>query len=181
MGEFDAWDPRGGPPKGFAERVVAAATRPDSRATGASPRSARAVRIGATIALVAAAAAVALTVMPSRAPRGAATGEASAVERRIEVTVSGRAVAVLEPGAHVTWSGSDVVQSSGDVFYRVEPRPDGAPFRVHTSAGDVTVLGTCFRVKVNDMNRRDVMSGTAGAALGALALVAVYELSLIHI
>jgi hypothetical protein len=46
---------------------------------------------------------------------------------------------------------------------------------VHTPAGDVEVKGTCFTVKVVDMQKRDMKSGAIGAALSALAFVAVYE------
>jgi hypothetical protein len=66
-----------------------------------------------------------------------------------------------------------VEQPAGDVFYRVQP---GATFRVHTPAGEVAVLGTCFRVKVEDaVNGRDLKVGVVGAAVGAAALVSVYE------
>jgi hypothetical protein len=89
---------------------------------------------------------------------------------RREAMLGARAAAVLEPGAHVAWDGEDVQQDKGDVFYRVEP---GRAFRVHTPAGEVEVKGTCFRVKM--MNRRDLKSGTVGAAAAAIALVGVYE------
>ena len=83
---------------------------------------------------------------------------------------------MLEPGAHVKWNGDAIDQSGGDVFWRVEP---GARFVVHTPAADVTVKGTCFRVKVNDeeddMNGRDVKVGAVGAVLAATAFVGVYE------
>ncbi|MBX3208578.1 MAG: hypothetical protein KF764_26330 [Labilithrix sp.] len=111
-----------------------------------------------------------------------ARGEAIAKER-VEVAIGSRALAVLEAGASVRWDGDDVVQARGDVFYRVEP---GARFTVHTPAGDVVVEGTCFTVKVRpvgghaereerDMVKRDVKAGAVGAALSALAFVAVYE------
>lgn len=73
------------------------------------------------------------------------TGEASATARREVVIANGRGTAVLERGARVRWSGDQVVQESGEVFYRVER---GGAFRVHTPAGDADVLGTCFRVAV---------------------------------
>lgn len=104
-----------------------------------------------------------------------AHGEAIARDR-LEVSIGTRARAVLEPGAQVKWDGDEVVRAHGDVFYRVEP---GARFRVHTPAGDVEVKGTCFAIKIRGegdaMDKRDVKSGIIGAALSALAFVAVYE------
>jgi hypothetical protein len=103
-------------------------------------------------------------------------GEAVAA-RRTEVHLGERAVGVLEPGAHVRWDGDAVTQTEGDVFYRVER---GGAYRVMTPAGEVDVLGTCFRVQVRGaeeakMNGRDVAMGAVGAALGAAVLVTVYE------
>lgn len=130
---------------------------------------------GGGVGVVAVAAAMLLLV-------GGQGGHGEAIAReRVEVAVGGRAKAVLEPGAQITWNGDDVVQAHGDVFYRVEP---GARFRVHTPAGDVEVKGTCFAVKVRgeskdaevvNMDKRDVKSAGIGAALSALAFVAVYE------
>lgn len=109
------------------------------------------------------------------AAAGAARGDVTASAERVEVTVGGRARAVLEPHARVRWNAPDeVVQDDGDVFYRVEPR-GGAPFHVHTAAGDVTVSGTCFRVRVRSMNRRDIKAGAVGAVASAAAFVVVYE------
>ena len=154
-GPFEAWQVDEGPSRGFAERVVAesiASTRHTARG-----RARRHRRIGVAT------------------PAWMASGEATASAQRVEIAVGARARAVLEAGAHVSWSGDEVVQSSGNVFYRVEKRAGGAPFVVHTPAGDVTVLGTCFRVKVSDMNGRDVKAGAVGAAMGAMAFVGVYE------
>lgn len=188
--DLSAWDPQE-PPRDFAERVLArvreereedkpeaARTTTDAAPVSVvTPQRARARRwgLGAGVAgALALAAAVALKI-GSGAP---AHGEAIAKDR-IEVAVGDRAKAVLEPGAEIKWNGDDVVQAHGDVFYRVEP---GARFRVHTPAGDVEVKGTCFAVKVRgesneavDMEKRDVKSGVIGAALSALAFVAVYE------
>lgn len=186
--DLDAWEPQE-PPRDFAERVLARvrdeekpeAARTTTDAVPASvvtPQRARARRwgLGAGVAgALALAAALALKIGVG-AP---AHGEAIAKDR-IEVAVGDRAKAVLEPGAEIKWNGDDVVQAHGDVFYRVEP---GARFRVHTPAGDVEVKGTCFAVKVRgeskdeavDMEKRDVKSGVIGAALSALAFVAVYE------
>ncbi len=189
--DLDAWEPQT-PPADFAERVLGAvkderkadATKaPASLPPPAAPPRTRRTGwgVGAGVAgVLALAAAIALKIGPS-APNAMmpAKGEAIAKDR-IEVAVGGRAKAVLEPGATIKWDGDDVVQAHGDIFYRVEP---GARFRVHTPAGDVEVKGTCFAIKVRgegqsaevDMQKRDVKSGAIGAALSALAFVAVYE------
>jgi hypothetical protein len=169
MSDFDPrdWSAQE-PPADFAERVVAAA-REESR-SAAKPRRAR---VAAGVVLVGSlAAGVALAVhLQSRGAAGDVTADA-----RREVRVGTRAVAVLEVGAHVKWHGDEIEQTGGDVFWRVEP---GARFTVHTAAADVTVKGTCFRVRVTggegDMNRRDAMVGAVGAVMGAAAFVGVYE------
>jgi hypothetical protein len=71
-------------------------------------------------------------------------------------------------------NGARVLQPLGDVFYRVEP---GGPFVVATPAGDVTVLGTCFRVEVMDMkaSKPAITGAVVGAAITATVLVTVYE------
>lgn len=176
---LDEWEPQL-PPSDFAERVLVQ-VRGESAAPkrdGANAKRSRRFGIGAAVTGVLALAA-AFAIRVGSAP--AAHGEAIAKER-IEVSLGSRALAVLEPGAEVKWNGDDVVQAHGDVFYRVEP---GARFRVHTPAGDVEVKGTCFAVKIRgeapgaaevvDMNKRDVKSGVVGAAITALAFVAVYE------
>lgn len=156
--DLDAWEPQA-PPADFAERVL--------REVRVEPKRRRRWPIAAgAVATLSIAAAVAFAI--GRPP---AHGDAIAADRT-EVPIGSRARAVLEPGAHVAWDGDDVTQSSGDVFYRVEP---GARFRVHTPAGDVEVEGTCFSVKVRAMQKRDVKSAAIGAALSALAFVAVYE------
>lgn len=182
--DLDAWEPQA-PPGDFAERVLA---RVRAEQTGGETRDAAAVeaapkkqtrRVWRVLGGGLAAAALAAAVM-LRVASPAAHGEAIAKDR-IEVAIGARALAVLEPGASVRWDGDDVVQSRGDVFYRVEK---GARFTVHTPAGDVEVKGTCFTVKVRggdsnreeaDMVKRDVKAGGVGAALTALAFVAVYE------
>jgi hypothetical protein len=170
-GPFEAWQVDEGPSRGFAERVVAEAMASPRRTASRQKRW-----IGAAMAVtLAAAAATALFVHGSPTTAGVVKGEATASAQRVEIPVGARATAVLESGAHLSWSGDEVVQSAGDVFYRVERRGGGAPFVVHTPAGDVTVLGTCFRVKVSEMNRRDMKVATVGAAMGAMAFVGVYE------
>ena len=164
--DLEAWEPQA-PPPDFAERVLAQ-VRADAPSRQEPPKRTRrpwAIAAGA-VATLSIAAVVALSI--GRAP---SHGDAIAKDRT-EVSIGSRARAVLEPGAQVAWDGDDVVQSSGDVFYRVEP---GARFRVHTPAGDVEVKGTCFTVKVRAMQKRDIKSGAVGAALSALAFVAVYE------
>jgi ferric-dicitrate binding protein FerR (iron transport regulator) len=212
---LDAWDPQA-PPSDFAERVLARTSptsgdtpslgdtpssgdTPDTpgdtpRSTQSPPGARHSLRSpaekkrsramgAAVVALFAAAAAFAMW----RSPRARdVTGDATAQSSRSEVAVGGRALAVLEPGAHLAWKGDLdnswlVTQDRGDIFYRVE---HGGSFRVHTPSGDVTVHGTCFRVKVaaseermeeGQMNKRELRSGVIGAALSAVAFVAVYE------
>ena len=185
MGDWDAWEPQE-PPRGFAERVVAEARREEGDGAGGERRREERARLRtrsrragiAFVALFAAAAAALFLFTPSR-PR-AASG-AAIVAERTQVAIGARAVAVLEPGAEVKWSGDDgasdapmvVTQARGNVFYRVEP---GAAFRVHTGAGDVEVKWTCFRVKVReDEMKRDVKAGAVGAVIGAAVFVGVYE------
>jgi ferric-dicitrate binding protein FerR (iron transport regulator) len=160
--DLSAWDAQL-PPSDFAERVLAEVRPKKAEEAKRRPWAKIAGGVASTLA-VAAALAVGIGRPPS-------SGDTIAKER-IEVSLGTRARAVLEPGAHVTWNGDEVTQPNGDVFYRVEP---GAKFRVHTPAGDVEVKGTCFTVKVVDMQKRDVKSGVVGAALSALAFVAVYE------
>jgi hypothetical protein len=168
--DLEAWKAQE-PPEGFAGRVVAEAAREATERR--TPGAGRGRRIAAGVLLaVAAAAAITMTAHQRRAN---ARGDVLAYETR-EVRIGMRAVAVLEKGAHVSWEGDAVTQSSGDVFWRVEP---GARFAVHTPAADVTVKGTCFRVKVRggeeDMTRRDAVAGTLGAVVGVAAFVGVYE------
>jgi len=160
--DWDAWDAQD-PPGDFAGRVV------DRALHGARRR--RAVRIGAGLVIVASmAAAVALHLEGRRGH-----GDVRATARQ-EVRIGDRAIAVLEPGAHVKWDGDAIEQGGGDVFWRVEP---GARFTVHTAAADVTVKGTCFHINVSGvedaMNKRDAVSGTLGAVMAATAFVGVYE------
>ena len=168
--DLEAWKPQE-PPPGFAERVVGEVRREEDRAR--SRRRSRRAGI-ATAAVLAMAATAVLVITPARrltTPSSAnASGSAIAADR-IEIPLGARAIAVLEPGAEVKWNGDDIDQLHGNVFYRVEP---GAKFRVHTRAGDVTVKGTCFRVKVreeSEMNARDLKVGAVGVAIGALALL----------
>ena len=157
--DWNAWEPQL-PSAGFADDVIARVIE--------ERRRSRLRRIGAGAGIGALALAAALLLFLRAPPE---KGQRVAHERS-EVMMGRRARAVLEPGANVTWNGDDVVQARGDVFYRVEA---GARFTVRTPAGDVEVMGTCFSVKVREMNKRDVKSGVIGAGLSALAFVAVYE------
>jgi hypothetical protein len=155
--DLSAWEPQL-PPSDFAARVMAKVHPPQKR---------RRWPFVAALASTAIAAAVLIGI----AAQPPSKGEAIAKDRT-EIPLGHRAIAVLEPGANVRWNADDVVQSQGDVFYRVER---GARFTVHTPAGDVEVKGTCFSVKVREMNKRDLKIGVASTALSALAFVAVYE------
>jgi len=166
--DLQSWEPQE-PSDGFAERVVATA-RKEQRGP-ARPTNLRRALAGAVMFTTMAAAAVAVVHVRSANARGDVTADA-----RREVHVGSRAIAVLEPGAHLRWDGDTIEQRGGEVFWRVEP---GARFTVHTAAADVTVKGTCFRVKVrgdeDDMTRRDAVSGLVGAVAGMAAFVGVYE------
>ncbi len=160
--------------RALAAALSAADDAPRSSVRGPERASVVARASRARIAIAAAAVvalAAAIAVVVTRAPKpGNVTASA-----RTEIDIGGRARAVLEPTAHVAWkSPDDVEQSAGSVFYRVER---GGPFRVHTPAGDVAVLGTCFRVTLrkDDMNLRDLKSGSIGAAVSLAAIVVVYE------
>lgn len=105
---------------------------------------------------------------------------------RETVAIGRRAVAVAEPGAALRWRVSATGQASieqdrGAVFYRVA---SGGAFIVHTSAGNVAVRGTCFRVEVTGMGANSHMhkrvrelgiAASAGALLSGAVLVSVYE------
>jgi FecR protein len=169
--DWSAWEPEE-PPRGFAERVVDAA-RADRATANAAP--ARQTKRAWTRTALVAATALALAASAALVLRPAAPAGDAEAKIRKEIVLGPRAVAVLEPGARIAWRGDHVTQTRGNVFYRVEP---GAAFSVETAAGDVTVKGTCFRVKVREettMNAREARAGVLGAALGAAALVGVYE------
>jgi hypothetical protein len=94
-------------------------------------------------------------------------GERTAIERS-EVGLGNRAVAVLEPQASISWRGARVTQSVGDVFYRVERGSQA--FSVVTPAGQIEVLGTCFRVQL-----RPQVADVANGKTRPVAIVSVYE------
>jgi hypothetical protein len=169
--ERDALRPQR-PPERFAERVMGA--------IAAQQRARRRRWQGAavTVAMAGALAASWLAMRPGNAVP--LQGEITATTRT-DVHVGPHVVAVLERGAHIAWSGDDVTQLAGDVFYRVER---GGPRHVRTPSGDVTVHGTCFDVKVRGgtggtegepMTRRDAVAGAVGALASAAVFVGVYE------
>jgi ferric-dicitrate binding protein FerR (iron transport regulator) len=93
--------------------------------------------------------------------------------------LGGRGVAMAEPGTALQWTvdphgAARIEQREGSVFYRVER---GGPFVVVTPAGEVSALGTSFRVEVRPMKASvaGVTGAVVGATLGALVAVAVYE------
>ncbi len=176
--DVEPWKPQD-PPADFAARVVAAARDEEGRAPASASSPRRALAGLLLLGTLAAGVAVAVHVRSA-----SARGNVVADGRR-EVRVGSRAVAVLERGAHVTWDEGSVLQSAGEVFWRVEP---GAQFVVHAGGADVTVKGTCFRVKVrgndngNGSESEDAMAMAtkqrnviAAGAAATLVVVAVYE------
>jgi hypothetical protein len=98
---------------------------------------------------------------------------------RETVRIGPRAVAVAEDGSALRWrveagGAARVEQPNGDVFYRVER---GGAFVVVTPAGEIGALGTCVRVEVRSMKPSvaGLAGAVAGAAVGALVVVSVYE------
>lgn len=173
---LDAWDPLT-PPAGFADRVLAARSAPPAPA-----KRRRWPIVVAAAGTACAAAATAVLVMRGE-PDLSASGSLVA-DRRTTEQLGERAVAVAEPTASLTWSvdhggATDVVQQRGDVFYRVDK--SGAPFIVHTPAGDVRVSGTCFRISIQPpeevmtKTKQILLSGTLGAAVATAVVVTVYE------
>ncbi len=146
-------------PAGFAAQVLVEQRRRQ-----------RAARLRVTLA----AAAVVIVTSTLLWPREH-SGQLTAAPSRTTVTLASRGVAVAEAGAALTWAvgpggAATIVQSAGNVFYRVEP---GGRFVVSTSAGEVTVTGTCFRVEIMDV--KNSMSATIGAVAAAIMTVTVYE------
>jgi len=147
--DWEAW-PAPAPPPGFAQRVAAGLPR-GKVAPFASASPWRFVGLAAALAV----ALSALWLVVGRDARGR-----HLARERAEVELGRRAVAVLEAGAELSWSGARVTQASGAVFYRVEP---GEVFRVDTPSGAVEVLGTCFSIALQ--------AGTGAPSMR----VAVYE------
>ncbi len=166
------------PPVGFAERV-AGAWQGERGAAPALPRRRRrlALAVGALTLAAAAAMMLWLRLPPASSVGGGERVGDHQVAERTTFNVGGRATAVAEAGATLSWKvvpggAARVQQRAGDVFYRVEK---GGPFVVSTAAGDVTVLGTCFRVEVQPMDRRAALAAGIGALAATTILVSVYE------
>jgi hypothetical protein len=145
------------------------------RMHAARPPRSRRWWLGAGAAALGTAASVAWFVTAG-SPAVARSGTARVAER---TTLSiGKATLVAEPGTALTWTSSDrgarVEQRSGNVFYRVEP---GRPFVVVTEVGELSVLGTCFRVEVSSMKlpRQGLVGAAIGATVTAGVFVAVFE------
>ncbi len=168
---LSAW-PAAKPPEDFATRVLAALP-----ASQGSTRRVLAWRMPAMTAGTLALAAGVVFGIRSYDP--GASGSLTATTRT-EVKLGRRGVAVAEPGAEIYWKKGRVSQKSGKVLYRVEP---GAEFVVSSPEAEVQVLGTVFAVSITGaasretsaMNKGSIVSGISGAALAALATVAVYE------
>ncbi|MCW5808138.1 MAG: FecR domain-containing protein [Deltaproteobacteria bacterium] len=167
------------PPPGFADRVMAARERALGTPKAAAARRRRwPYAAVAAAVMVTAAAGAALYVATRRASPGSA-GDVRGVAERTTAELGDRGVAVVEPGAVISWKvdggAAEVEQSAGDVFYRVDR--GGGAFVVHTPAGDVRVTGTCFRIEVGDMQNKKqmVLSGAVGAAIAAAVVITVYE------
>lgn len=121
----------------------------------------------ATISVAAVTCVVALMVTGSsgaaRAPRPVPAQGSLTAEAHTTVALGARGVVVAHPGAVLAWTvdrggRAEVHQIAGAAFYRVEA---GGSFVVHTPAGDVSVLGTCFTVAVSDgVTTVDVDEGT---------------------
>jgi len=174
---LDAWTPLA-PPADFTDRVLAARAAAVPTADAALGARGRRRRWLVAAGAITATAAAALAVIVLRAPHRAAAGTLLA-DRRITAALGDRGLAVAEASSELTWrvddsGAADVIQRSGNVFYRVER---GGPFVVHTPAGDVRVTGTCFRIEVDAMNNTHklLLSGAAGAAIASAVLVTVYE------
>jgi hypothetical protein len=172
------WEPQG-PPVDFPDRVLSALRQSPAQQSyapsGRAPLS-RWSLVAAAIAAVGLASAVAIVVANEPPARGELVGVT-----RTEQAIGRRAVAVLEPQAHVRFSGDRVWQDKGSVFYRVNP---GQTFSVQTPVGTVEVRGTCFRVAIENLssapNRetnmaRVLTSAAGGIAIGIVATVIVYE------
>jgi hypothetical protein len=169
---LDAWT-ADAPPSDFAERVIAR----DVEARAFQRRRTIAIAALGGVAAAGVVAAVLVHGLASRSAFERSVGDhLSSV--RASVRMGGRAIAVSEPGTSLRWSierdgTGEVEQSSGSAFYRVEP---GGAFIVKTPVGHVRVVGTCFRVEVEDMGSAKIgIAAAAGAAIASAVIVTVYE------
>jgi hypothetical protein len=158
----DLW-PTAAPPAGFIDTVMAArAAEIGARAVPDPTRRRR----RAMVAVTAAAAVITMVTVGWPLLRGRAPASGTLqVATRTSVDLGRRARAVLEPGAALGYEvagggAAHVRQDRGSVFYRVEP---GGPFRVSTAAGEIEVVGTCFRVIAGPAAERTVIAVLEGA------------------
>ncbi|MBI3071489.1 MAG: FecR domain-containing protein [Deltaproteobacteria bacterium] len=172
---LDAW-PVLSPSSDFAGRVMGRVEREKIEVEPDRRRNVRGRRVvaGAFAAAAMIAAAVAVVVLVP----GESVGRREVFVRET-ISIGDRVVAVAEPNATLEWrlnarGVGEVVQSRGNIFYRVGK---GGDFVVRTPAGTVHVVGTCFRVEVNEMtNRKATLTGASvGAVLAATVIVTLYE------
>jgi len=156
-------------PPGFVDRVMDAAPRPVARPAWRRP-----------LALAIAAVAVAALTATLRPRSGEVTVGAREAAR--QVSLGGRAVAVVEPGTTLRyrvalWGESRVELTRGDAFFRVDR---GGGFEVRTPHGRARVTGTCFRVvdlgDATTTSEDEMRAKWFGAgAISAVMAVVVYE------
>lgn len=163
------------PTEGFADRVLA------RRKADADPQEAAVRQLAGTrrwpraaMAAMAVTALASVGLFVSRSSAQSSQGSVLTTARR-SVALGHRGVAVAEARSSLQWRVDEdgdarLLQEAGDIFYRVEK---GGAFRVSTPAGEVRVTGTCFRIEVKDMAKNRHLA--TSAALGALAVVTVYE------
>jgi hypothetical protein len=151
------------PPAGFAEAVM------ELRHQQPPARRARAWRWPA---LVAAAAAALLALVLGH--RGPGADEELLATARQSIRLDTRGVAVMEAGGALERRDGRWTQRAGNVFYRIDR---GGEFTLRTAAGEVVVLGTCFRVEVDPMklSPQTKVGFLAGATLATAVVVTVYE------
>jgi hypothetical protein len=166
---FEAQGDAPHPPPGFVDRVM-----------GAAPRATAPPRWRRTLALAMAAVAVGALAVSLRPRSGEVTVGAHEAAR--QVSLGGRAVAVVEPGTTLRyrvapWGESRVELARGGVFFRVDR---GGGFEVRTPHGRARVTGTCFRVAdlgdATTTNEDEMRAKWFGAGvISAVMAVTVYE------
>ncbi|HXU80046.1 MAG TPA: hypothetical protein VN914_01530 [Polyangia bacterium] len=157
-------DPGEAPPPDFADRLMAGRGQ-------SGPVPARAARRWRWPAVAVAAAALVALVFGRGGHAPDADHQATA---RQSILLDDRGIAVMEADSILEKRGGRWAQRAGDVFYRIDR---GGAFRLLTPAGEVVVLGTCFRVEVDPMKLmpQTKIGFVAGAALAATVVVTVYE------
>lgn len=149
------------PPPDFADRMMAL------RRQEPAPR-----RRWRWAGVVAAATAAALVTLVVRRGPGPDVDQVATARRSVDL--GDRGVAVMEVGSALERRGGRWSQRAGNVFYRIDR---GGSFTLVTPAGEVVVLGTCFRVEVDPMKviPQTKIGFVAGAALATAVVVTVYE------